>query len=170
MINPWFKRISIKSWCFIVISLWLIAEIFFLPVRERHWERKLNREIEDAIATGPQKIPLKNLVDFEWDEVCYAAAPEFYYSDQPNYTLFALTGKAYDGYVPNWTCDSENFNDLVFLKDKEVVMPIRITNCSLYPSHQGNKSECFGPHAFLSINDPDHEKYPSDVGTVLVSE
>lgn len=120
-------------WAAIFIAIFLIGTVFvaetYFPWEDKKRERIFNERVKNKIEAGEEKIYLRDLTDFEWDQVCYFKTQNGEGGMQYP-TPSEVLGRKYNGYVPLQSCDTFGHNDFLFSNKTQAIF-IRMHECIL---------------------------------------
>jgi hypothetical protein len=144
------KKLSIISLFSVLILSVIFFIIHYLPWHERQLERQANTTLKKLISIDSNPIPIRELVNFPFDKVCFLVSMENYVSHGSKWSVNHQLDSKYQGYIPDSRCDSYKQNDLFFIENRKpiTVIPINICNFSLSPKSTTN---CFSADAVINV-------------------
>jgi len=124
----WFRRILGFGFLgLITLIMLLFRHDHYFPSEDVKLERNFNKRLEEKIVAGETKIPLHDLTDFEWDEVCYI---KIYSVGGYGFDIDKYLGYEYQGRKPKRNvCDTDVSNSLLFLMSDNKTKLLTMKRC-----------------------------------------
>jgi len=129
-----------KIWMSISVVLIALYSFFFFRFYLPGFERYFIRELEERIGRDDKEIPIKELTNFKWDEVCVTDSYGSF--DMQNYSNFKKVNSQ-----PDTMDDSQWYLMLVYNKNQSIYyisIPRRIM------SIKDNINGCFKEEAYFN--------------------